>query len=109
ARELSRVSGGPVRAYGPTMRPTAGTGRGAGAADGWNALGASSAGSSFPADLRSAATVGGAAGADRTRCIGRGAAGGTAAGSGAAFAVATSPLFCSTARCLGRTPEPRYR
>ena len=115
ARALSSVSGGPVRAYGPTMRPTVG----AGAVDRWNARWASSAatssaGWSFTADLRSAATVVGAAGADRTRCICRGAAGGTAAGSGAAgagsaFAVATSPLFCTTARCLGRTPEPRYR
>src|SRR2546430_1517704 len=115
ARALSSVSGGPVRAYGPTMRPTVG----AGAVDRGKARWASSAATSsagwaFTADLRSAATVVGAAGADRTRCICRGAAGGTAAGSsaagaGSAFAVATSPLFCTTARCLGRTPEPRYR
>src|SRR5437773_1639795 len=55
ARALSSVSGGPVRAYGPTMRPTVG----AGAVDRWNARWASSAatssaGWSFTDDLRSA-------------------------------------------------------
>src|SRR5207249_12103392 len=111
ARALSSVIGGSVRAYGPTMRLTVGAGAGGGAADGWNARWASSAatasaGWSFTADLRSAATVVGAAGADRTRCIRRGAAGGAAAagsvaaGAVSALAVATSPLVLSTARCL---------
>src|SRR5256885_9598722 len=117
ARALLSVSGAPVRAYGPAMRPTVGAG--AGAADGWNARWASSAatasaGWSFTADLRSAATVVGAAGADRTRCICRGAAGGTAAGSGVAGAGGglprpTSPPFLPTAPRPARKPAPRYR
>src|SRR2546422_9551225 len=80
ARALSSVSGGPDTAYGPTMRVTVGAGVGGGPADGCTSRAArsdatSSAGWSFTADLRSAATVVGAAGADRRRCICRGAAG----------------------------------
>src|SRR6266566_981990 len=77
ARALWSVSGGPVTAYGPTMRVTVGAGVGGGPADGCTSRAArsdatSSAGWSFTADLRSVATVVGAAAADRRRCIGRG-------------------------------------
>src|SRR5207244_5124656 len=96
------VSGGPVTAYGLTMRVTVGAGVGGGPADGCTSRAArsdatSSAGWSFTADLRSAATVVGAAAADRRRCICRGAAGegvgSVAGGAVSALAVATSPPF----------------
>src|SRR5207245_9784475 len=102
ARALSSGSGGPVTAYGPTMRVTVGAGVGGGPADGCTSRAArsdatSSAGWSFTADLRSAATVVGAAGADRRRCICRGAAGDgvgfVAAGVVSALAGATCPLL----------------
>src|SRR5439155_16763215 len=115
-RALSSVSGGPDTAYGPTMRAAAGLG--AGAADGWNARGASSARSRSATALSdSRATAAGAP--PVTRCLAdlfcsaalRVAAMLVGAAEGAATVSVTPGVVSAVgvASRLDRLIDPRYR